>query len=69
MNSNMQTLRFNSDSWAGKDLLGREPFAHLLAQRIQAWRKKESIVIGLYGEWGNGKTVTKEMALQKLRSD
>lgn len=64
-----QNPQFKTEFWDGKDLLGRGVFAEQLAQRIQTWRGRESMVLGLFGEWGNGKTVTKEMVLQKLRTD
>src|SRR5579859_180452 len=69
MKTGGQNSQFKSESWDGTDLLGRGVFADQLAQRVQTWRGKESIVIGLFGEWGNGKTVTKEMVLQRLRTD
>jgi predicted KAP-like P-loop ATPase len=64
-----KNLQFRNESWDGVDLLGRRVFAEQLAQRIKIWKNKESLVIGLFGEWGNGKTVTKSMVLQILGED
>ncbi|KLA22230.1 P-loop NTPase fold protein [Bacillus cereus] len=38
------------------DKLDRTEFAIRLVTSINSWKKEESIVIGLYGEWGTGKT-------------
>lgn len=39
-----------------KDLLGRANFARKIAKDIMGWNRDESIVIGLYAKWGDGKT-------------
>ena len=41
---------------ANDDKLNRAPFAYKLADTIRDWKREESIVIGLYGPWGCGKT-------------
>jgi predicted KAP-like P-loop ATPase len=38
------------------DLLGRQNFVKNLAKSIKKYSGKDSFVIGLYGEWGTGKT-------------
>lgn len=38
------------------DQLNRSEFAIRLVESIDSWKKEESIVIGLYSEWGSGKT-------------
>ena len=38
-----------------EDQLGRAPFALRLAEDITAWGGKDSLVIGLYGDWGSGR--------------
>lgn len=38
------------------DLLERAPFAHSIARAILGWHGRESLVIALYGGWGEGKT-------------
>ena len=50
------------------DLLGRASFAGQLGKSIYEYKGNESIVIGLYGEWGCGKTSVANMALQTVES-
>ena len=38
------------------DLLGRTTFSKKLGQAIADYRGVDSLVVGLYGEWGTGKT-------------
>ncbi|WP_182812764.1 P-loop NTPase fold protein [Bacillus sp. ME78] len=38
------------------DKLNRTEFVKRLVTSVNYWKKEESIVIGLYGEWGTGKT-------------
>jgi len=52
---------------AADDLLGRAPFAQSLARAIGAWTLRDSLVIGLFGPWGEGKTSVKNMTLESLR--
>lgn len=44
-----------------EDLLGRAPFAHKLAEAIEDWRERDSLVIALYGPWGSGKSSLKNL--------
>src|SRR4030042_6226495 len=39
-----------------QDKLGRNKFAESLAKAILSYEQTDSIVVGLYGEWGNGKS-------------
>ena len=39
-----------------RDLIGRAPFAERLADILKSVAGPESLVIGLYGSWGSGKT-------------
>ncbi|MFQ6002052.1 MAG: P-loop NTPase fold protein, partial [Anaerolineae bacterium] len=39
-----------------QDRLGRSSFAQSLADSILSWAGDESIVIGIHGAWGSGKT-------------
>jgi predicted KAP-like P-loop ATPase len=50
------------------DLLGRANFSEALAAAIKSWKGKDSLVIGLHGHWGSGKTSVKNMVLESLRS-
>ncbi len=52
-----------------QDLLGRSGFARSLSDAIKAWKNKDSLVIGVYGKWGSGKTSTKNMITDLLRQD
>lgn len=42
-----------------EDLLGRKGFSKQLAKNILAWKDPDSLVIGLYGKWGDGKSSVK----------
>jgi predicted KAP-like P-loop ATPase len=60
---------FSSDSpilSEKEDVLGRKNFSQALAQAIRNWTGQESLVIALYGPWGNGKTSAKNMVLDFL---
>ena len=48
------------------DILDRGDFAKQLACDIKAWDASESLVIGLYGGWGSGKTSLKNLILREL---
>ena len=63
--------QFSADRPIGcieEDLLGRAPFAESLAAAIKGWRGNESLVVALYGAWGSGKSLVKNMVLETLRS-
>ena len=51
-----------------EDILGRSPFAQSLGNAILSYKNKEkdSIVIGLFGAWGSGKTSIINMALEHI---
>jgi predicted KAP-like P-loop ATPase len=51
------------------DLLDRTPFAEQIAAAIRGWTGQDSLVLGLYGEWGTGKTSLKNMIIESLRAD
>ena len=51
-----------------EDILGRAPFAQSLADAILRYKEKDSIVIGLFGAWGSGKTSISNMALECIDS-
>ena len=62
-----------TDSWtdrpilgADEDELGRAPFAASLAEAVAGWQGQDSLVIGLYGSWGSGKTSVKNMVFEAL---
>lgn len=51
-----------------QDRLGRTTFAKYLARCILDHHNPESLVIGLYGGWGTGKTSIINLMLEELRS-
>lgn len=50
------------------DLLNRVVFSEELAKAILSFQSKNSIVIGLYGEWGSGKTSIINMILEVIEN-
>lgn len=51
-----------------EDILGRKTFAQSLGNAILNYKIKDSIVIGLFGAWGSGKTSIINMALEHINS-
>jgi predicted KAP-like P-loop ATPase len=51
------------------DILGRASFAQALGEAILSYKEKGSIVIGLFGAWGSGKTSIINMALEHIKSN
>lgn len=49
-----------------EDILGRRSFAQSLGNAILSYKEKDSIVIGLFGAWGSGKTSIINMALEHI---
>lgn len=54
---------------ADEDLFGRSAFIKNLAREIKSLSSEESIVIGLSGPWGSGKTSVINLVTQELRSE
>lgn len=54
---------------AQQDLLGRSPFASLIAEMISRWRQRECLVIALYGAWGSGKSSVKNLILERIAEE
>ena len=50
------------------DRFGREPFAQRIASTLAAQRDPASIVAGLYGQWGDGKTSVLNLVELRLRA-
>src|ERR1700686_1735214 len=63
---------FSSDlpirSWTA-DRLNRAQFAKTLAKALTNWKQQSSLVVGLYGDWGSGKSSLKNMALEYIQQD
>ncbi len=51
-----------------EDLLGRHSFAKALASAILNYGQIDSISVGLFGEWGSGKTSIINMTLEEIKS-
>ena len=51
-----------------EDLLGRHSFAKALAKAILSYDLSDSISVGLFGEWGSGKTSLINMTLEEIKS-
>jgi hypothetical protein len=52
-----------------EDKLNRVAFAEALGKVICSWRDKPSLVIGLFGDWGSGKSSLKNLVLESLLED
>ena len=52
-----------------EDKLNRNGFAEALASAIRSWRDKPSVVIGLFGDWGSGKSSIKNLVLESIKRD
>jgi len=69
MNESEHQNLFSSDrpiETATQDILGRTSFVNGLSQAIISWRGKDSLVIGLNGSWGCGKTSIKNLLLESI---
>ena len=51
-----------------EDLFGRNFFAEAVANAILSYQREDSVSIGLFGEWGSGKTSIINMMVEKIRS-
>lgn len=61
--------KFVGDTPAIEDLLSRKNVVESLSSAIKDVHVKGSFVIGMYGEWGEGKTTVLDMVEQKLKED
>ena len=53
---------------AKEDLLGRALFSEQVGRAIFEYNGNDSLVIGLFGKWGTGKTSVANMALETVKS-
>jgi predicted KAP-like P-loop ATPase len=66
-----RTSAFSADSpisRASEDRLGRADFAQRIARAVFEWRDDKSIVVGIIGPWGSGKSSLLNMAEEQLRN-
>ena len=63
------TVNDQAISLPDEDKLGRYPFAQKLARDLSRWKGKQSIVVGLNGKWGSGKSSVKNLILHALEKD
>ena len=50
------------------DLLNRSSFVENLSSSLLSWNDKKSLVIGLFGKWGSGKTSIINLLEKQLSS-
>lgn len=68
-NTNKVQHKFSTDraiKSEKEDLLNRSGFAMELASSLSSWNEDDSLVVSLYGNWGDGKTSTKNMLLEAI---
>jgi predicted KAP-like P-loop ATPase len=49
-----------------EDELDRRGFSETMADAVRGWSGRDSLVIALYGAWGNGKSSIKNMIVESL---
>lgn len=64
-------MNYNADKpikTEGEDLLGRSFFAKQLAKALYECDARDGLVIGLFGEWGSGKTSVLNMMMNEIKN-
>lgn len=51
---------------SSQDIIGRKNFAHSIAETILSYKITNDLVLGLYGEWGSGKTSLLNMTRERI---
>lgn len=62
-------MKFNADipiQCSECDMLGRKNFSEYLAKAINEYQRNDSLVIGIFGKWGTGKTSIINMFLENI---
>lgn len=65
-------MRINADLPIQKceqDLLGRDTFSKMVADVIVSYESEESLVVGILGSWGDGKSSTINMIVEKIEGN
>ncbi|MBL7966986.1 MAG: hypothetical protein JNK09_08280 [Prolixibacteraceae bacterium] len=62
-------IAFDPEKEEQKDLLGFKPFAERMVAEIKTVSSSESVVFGINGEWGEGKTSMINMIRKQLEDD
>ena len=52
-----------------QDLLGRDTFSKMVADVIVSYESEESLVVGILGSWGDGKSSTINMIVEKIEGN
>jgi len=71
-NNNQKAHPFSTDraiTTIEEDQLNRAHFAEALAASLSTWSEKDSLVVAIYGKWGDGKTSVKNMLAQRIREN
>ena len=51
---------------SSQDRLGRAPFAKAISENIRAYTDPPSLVVGIYGPWGSGKSSPLNLIAEQL---
>jgi hypothetical protein len=62
-----ERMPFDADIYTGKDLLGVEPAVNALAALIASHKTELPLAIGLFGEWGSGKSFFMRHLQKRIR--
>ncbi|MDR0900663.1 MAG: KAP family NTPase [Methanobrevibacter sp.] len=66
---NSEIFRDVSINTKEDDKLSRAKYAEQLSSKIFNYRSKESLVVGLSGEWGSGKTSILKMVVEAINKN
>ena len=64
-------MNYNADKpikTGAEDLLGRSFFSKQLAKALYECDASDGLVIGLFGEWGSGKTSVLNMTMNEIKN-
>ena len=66
---NPEILSDNPIKSKSGDILNRSKFAEEIGKTISRYKSKDSLVIGIYGKWGDGKTSVINMILNTIKKE